>query len=104
MSSILPGLNTVFAVQTVVSGSGRTAATTTSILSFAVSKGTPGTTITPAGTISDIEVKTVGTEHYLYVNTITTSTSQSGGTTATSSTRTLTIYSQTGAVIKTVAL
>jgi len=101
---ILPGANTVFVVQTVVSGSGRMATFTTSILSFSAAAGAAGTTITPSGTISNIQVRTIGTSDYLYVQTTSKSTSQSGGTTTTSATTTLTIYSQAGAVIKTVPL
>ena len=104
VGTILPGANTVFAEQTVVSGSGRTATVTTSILSFSVATGTAGPTITPSGTISNIEVKTIGSSDYLYVQTTSTSTTQGDGTTTTTTTTTLTIYSQAGTVIKTVPL
>jgi hypothetical protein len=104
LGAILPGANTVFVVQTVVSGSGRTATRTTSILSLSVATGVAGPTITPSGTIGNIEVKTIGSSDYLYVQTTSTSTSQSDGTTTITTTTTLTIYSQAGAVIKTVPL
>jgi len=104
LGSILPGTNTVFIVQTVVSGSGRTTTATTSILSYAAATGAHGTSITPAGVISDIQVRTIGGSDYLYVTTTSISSGTSGGTTVSSITRTLTIYSQTGTVIKTVTL
>jgi hypothetical protein len=104
LGAILPGVNTVFVVQTVVTGSGRMATITTSILSFSTAKGAPGATITPLGAISNIEVKTVGSSDYLYVQTTSRTTTQSGGTTTTTTATTLTIYSQSGAVIKTVTL
>jgi hypothetical protein len=105
IGAILPGANTVFVVQTVITGSGRTATSTTSILSYSAATGAVGTTITPpSGTISDITVKTIGGTDYLYVHTTSVSTSQSGGSTTITTTRTLTIYSQTGTVIKTVTL
>jgi len=104
LGAILPGANTVFVVQTVVSDSGRTATSTTSILSLSAATGAAGPTITPSGTISNIEVKTIGSSDYLYVQTTSTSTTQSDGTTTITRTTALTIYSQTGAVIKTVPL
>jgi hypothetical protein len=104
LGTILPGANTVFVVKTVVSGSGRTATSTTSILSLSAATGVTGPTITPSGTISNIEVKTIGSSDYLYVQTTSTSTTQSDGTTTVTRTTTLTIYSQAGAVIKTVPL
>jgi hypothetical protein len=104
LGAILPGANTVFVMQTVFSGSGRTATSTTSILSLSAATGTAGPTITPSGTISNIEVKTIGSSDYLYVQTISTSTSQGNGTTTITTATTLTIYSQAGAVIKTVPL
>jgi hypothetical protein len=104
LGAILPGANTVFVVQTVVSGSGRMATSTTSILSLSAATGAAGPTITPSGRISNIELKTIGSSDYLYVQTTSTSTSQSNGTTTITTTTTLTIYSQSGAVIKTVVL
>jgi len=104
LGAILPGANTVFVVQTVVSGSGRMATITTSILSLSAATGAAGPTVTPSGTISNIEVKTVGSSDYLYVHTTSRSTSETGGTTTTTTATTLTIYSQAGAVIKTVPL
>jgi hypothetical protein len=104
LGAILPGANTVFVVQTVVSGVGRTATSTTSILSLSAATGAAGPTITPSGTISNIEVKTIGTSDYLYVQTTSTTMSQGNGTTTITTTTTLTIYSQAGAVIKTVPL
>ena len=104
LGAILPGANTVFVVKTVVSGSGRTATSTTSILSLSAATGAAGSAITPSGMIGNIEVKTIGSSDYLYVQTTSTSTSQSDGTTTITTTTTLTIYSQTGAVIKTVPL
>jgi hypothetical protein len=104
LGAILPGANTVFVVQTVVSGSGRTATSTTSILSHSAATGAAGPVITPSGTIGNIEVKTIGSSDYLYVQTASTSTNQSNGTTTVTTTTTLTIYSQSGAVIKTVPL
>jgi len=104
LGAILPGANTVFVVQTVVSGSGRMATITTSILSLSAATGAAGPTLSPSGTISNIEVKTIGTSDYLYVQTTSTSASQNEGTTTITTTTTLTIYSQAGAVIKTVPL
>lgn len=104
VGAILPGSNTVFVMQTVFSGSGRTETSTTSILSFSAATGAAGAPITPSGSISNIQVRTIGGSDYLYVQTTSTSTSQSNGTTTTTTTTNLTIYSQTGTVIKTVAL
>jgi hypothetical protein len=104
LGAILPGANTVFVVKTVVSGSGRTQTSTTSILSLSAATGAAGPTITPSGTISNIEVKTIDSSDYLYVQTTSTSTSQSNGTTTFTTTTTLTVYSQAGTVIKSVPL
>jgi hypothetical protein len=104
ISSILPGVNTVFVVQTVTSGSGTTKTSTTSILPFSAASGAPGTIISPAGRITGIQISTVGGSDYLYVETTSTSTTQSGGTTTNTTTRSLTIYSPTGTVIKTVGI
>ena len=106
LGQLLPGANTVFVVQTVVSGTGRSATTTASVLLFSAATGSTSglTTITPAGNIEDIEVKTVGTTDYLYVSTSNTSSTTSNGTTTVTTTRTLTIYSQTGAKLGAVNL
>lgn len=101
LGPVLPGANTVFVVQTVVSGSGRSATSTTSVLLFSVASGSTSglTNVTPTGTIDDIEVRTIGGSDYLYIYTTNTSSSTSNGTTTVTTTRTLTIYSQTGAVL-----
>jgi hypothetical protein len=89
----------------VVSGSGRSATTTTSILLFSTATGAvAGPTITPSGTIGNIEVKTIGSSDYLYVQTTSRSVSQGNGTTTVTTTTDLTIYSQAGVLIKTVPL
>ncbi len=101
VSAVLPGANTVFVVQTVTSGTGRSTTTTTSVLLYSAASGaTTGlTNVTPSGTIDDIEVRTIGSMDYLYVYTTSTSTSTNNGTTTVTTTRTLTVYSQTGAVV-----
>jgi len=111
INSVLPGQNTVFVVQTTTTGSGRTSTTTTSVLLFETgnSAGTTGgasagSTITPSGSISDIEVRTVSGADYLYVYSITSTTTTNGGTTTVTTAHTLTIYSATGTVVKTVNL
>jgi hypothetical protein len=105
LGPILPGANTVFVEQTVVSGSGRSATSTTSILLFSTATGaSAGPTITPSGPISNVQLKTIGTSDYLYVQTTSRSVSQGNGTTTVTTTTDLTIYSQAGAVIKTVPL
>jgi hypothetical protein len=106
LGPVLPGANTVYLVQTVVSGSGRSATSTTSVLLFSAPSGsTQGlTNVTPAGTIDDIEVRTINNVDYLYIYTTTTSSSTSNNTTTITTTRTLTIYSQTGAKLGSLSL
>lgn len=101
---VLPGTANVYMVQTVVSGSGRSATSTTLVLLLSAATGTQVGSITPTGKINDIEVRTIGGSDYVYIYTITTSSNTSGGTTTVTTTRTLTIYSQTGSVIKAVTL
>lgn len=96
VDQVLPGLNDVYAVQTVSSGSGKSATTTTSVLVIPTGgpSGTPAT-ITPPGNISNIQIKTVAgsaSTDYLYIYSVTTTSSSSGGTTTFTTTQTLTIY------------
>jgi len=107
VGQVLPGLTTVFVVETTTSGSGRNTTTTTSVALLSAASGTPpssNATITPAGTISDIEVRNINGADYLYIYSVATSSSTSGNSTTFSTTRTLTIYSSTGTVLKTVSL
>jgi hypothetical protein len=108
IGQILPGTTDVYVVQTVVTGSGRSATSTTSVLVLSVASGSQGTPITPAGTIEDIEVRTItgstGTSSdYLYIQTVMTSSTTSGGTTTVTRTQTLSIYSN-GTLVKSVTL
>jgi hypothetical protein len=49
------GATTVFVVQSVTSGNGRNSTTTTAVLLLSAATGSHTTSITPAGTISDID-------------------------------------------------
>lgn len=74
---------------------------------LSAASGTPPTsnaTITPAGTISDIQVRSINGADYLYINSVATSSSTSGNSATFTTSRTLTIYSASGAVVKSVAL
>jgi len=102
LGPVLPGETTVFAVQNVTTGNGRHATTTTSILLLSAASGAHTVSITPAGNISDIQVRTIGGSDYLYVTTLKGAMSADGENFIT--TRTVTIYSATGAVIRTEAL
>jgi len=108
VGQVLPGATDVYVVQTIVTGSGRSATSTTSVLVLSAASGSQGTPITPAGTIEGIEVRTItsstGTSvDYLYIDTVATSSSTSGGTTTITTTRTLSIYSN-GTLVKAVTL
>lgn len=108
IGQVLPGATDVYVVQTVVTGSGRSATSTTSVLVLSAASGSQATPITPAGTIEDIEVRTItsstGTStDYLYIASVTTSSTTSGGTTTVTTTRTLSIYSN-GTLVKSVSL
>ena len=102
---VLAGLNDVYVVQTTTSGSGRSTTITTSVLVLKASTGTAETfsPLTPAGNISGIQIKTVGTNDYLYITSVSTIYSTSGGSTTTMTTQTLSIYLN-GTLVKTVAL
>ncbi len=106
VARFLPGATSVFVVQNSTSGSGRSTTISTSVTLLSAATGAPVTAspITLPGGITDIQIKTVGTTDYLYVTSAATSTSTSGGTTTLTTTATLTIYSQTGVVIKAVTL
>lgn len=107
IGQVLPGLTTVFVVETTSSGTGRNTTTTTTVALLSADSGTPPTsnaTITPAGTISDIQVRSINGADYLYINSVATSSSTSGISTTCTTSRTLTIYSASGAVVKSVAL
>jgi hypothetical protein len=101
---VLPGTTNVYVVQKVISGSGRSATSTTSVLLLSAATGTQVATVTPTGEIIDIEVRTIGSTDYLYIYTTTTSSSTSNGTTTFTTTLTLTIYSPNATVLKTVTL
>jgi hypothetical protein len=103
IGQILPGATSVFVVQSVTSGTGRNTTTTTSVQLLAAATGAHVTSIAPAGNITEIQVRTIGGSDYLYVSTFTLAAT-SGGSATFSSARTLTIYSASGAVIKTAAL
>ena len=106
VGQFLPGASTLFVVQNTTSGSGRSTTISTTVTLLSAATGTPVTAspvTMPAG-ITEIQIKTVGTADYLYVTSAATSSSTSGGTTTLTTTATLTIYSQTGAVIKSVPL
>jgi hypothetical protein len=105
LGQVLAGLNDVYVVQTTTSGSGRSTTTTTSVLVIKASTGTAETfsPLTPTGNISNIQIKTVGTNDYLYINSVSTTSSTSGGTTTTTTTQTLSIYLN-GTLVKMVAL
>jgi hypothetical protein len=103
VGQVLPGVNDVFVEQTVITGSGRSATITTSVLVLNASTGAQGTPITPAGNISSIQEKTVGTSDYLYIYSVATSSTSSIGTTTITTTQTLSIYLN-GTIVKTVTL
>lgn len=105
VGQVLAGLNDVYIVQTATSGSGRSITTTTSILVINTSTGAAEkfSPITPAGNISDIEIRTVGTNDYVYINSVATTSSTSAGTTTSTVTQTLSIYLN-GTLVKTVDL
>jgi hypothetical protein len=96
VGQVLPGMNDVYVVQTLISGSGKSTTSTTSILLFpTTSTGAvtgPASTITPTGNISGIEVKTVNGVDYLYIYSVSRTSSTSAGTTTFTTTQTLTIY------------
>jgi lipopolysaccharide export system protein LptC len=102
---VLTGLNDVYVVQTTTSGSGKSTTITTSVLAINASTGKAEkfSPITPAGNISEIQIKAVGTNDYLYINSVSTTSSTSGGTTTTTTTQALSIYLN-GTLVKTVAL
>jgi hypothetical protein len=102
---VLAGMNDVYVVQTTTSGSGRSTTITTSVLVINTSTGTAEkfSPLTPTGSISDIQIKTVGTSDYLYINSVLTTSSTSGGTTTLTTTQTLSIYLN-GTLVKMVAL
>ena len=102
---VLAGLNDVYVVQTTISGSGRSTTIATSVLVFNTSTGAAEkfSPLTPAGNISDIQIKTVGTSDYLYINLVSTSSGAAGGTTTLTTTQTLSIYLN-GTLVKMVAL
>ncbi len=107
VGQVLPGATTVFVVESTTSGTGRNSTTTTTVALLSAASGAPpssNATITPAGSISDIEVRNISGADYLYIYSVATSTSTSGNSTTFTTSRTLTIYSATGAVIKTVTL
>ncbi len=106
VSQLLPGATTVFVVQSSTSGMGRNTTLTTSVTLLSAATGVAETAapISLTGNISGIEVRTVGTTDYLYVTLVATSSITNGGSTTFTSATTLTIYSATGAVIKTVTL
>lgn len=103
VGQVLPGVNDVFVVQTVTSGTGRSATITTSVLVINATTGLQGTPIAPTGNISSIHEQTVGTSDYFYIDSISTTSSSSGGTTTITTTQTLSIYLN-GALVKTVTL
>jgi len=105
VGQVFAGLNDVYVVQTATSGSGRTTTIITTLLVINASTGTAEkfSPITPTGNISDIQIKTVGTNDYLYINSVSTISTTSGGTTTTTTTHTLSIYLN-GTLVKTVAL
>lgn len=102
---VLAGMNDVYVVQTTAAGSGRSITITTSVLVINTSTGTTEkfSPLTPTGNISDIQLKTVGTNDYLYVNSVSTTSGTSGGTTTVTTTETLSIYLN-GTLVKLVAL
>ena len=104
VGQVLPGATTVYVVETTTSGTGRNATITTTVALLSAATGVQTGTITPTGSISDIEVRTINGTDYLYIYTTTTTSSTSGNTTSFTTTRTLTIYSSTGSVIKSVTL
>ena len=91
---VLAGLNDVYVVQTATSGSGRNTTITTSVLVINTSSGAAEkfSPLTPAGNISDIQIRTVGANDYLYINSVSTASSIGGGTTTVTTTQTLSIY------------
>lgn len=105
VGQVLAGLNDVYIVQTTTSGSGRNTSLTTSLLVINTSSGQAEkfSPITPVGNISDIQIRTVGSDDYLYIYSISTTSSTSGGTTTYTTTQALSIY-QNGALVKTVSL
>lgn len=104
LGPVVPGATNVYVVQKVISGSGRNATSTTSVLLLSAATGTRVATVTPTGDINDIEVRTIGGTDYLYIYATTTSSTTSNGTTTYTTTLTLTIYSPNATVLKTVPL
>lgn len=102
---VLAGLNDVYVVQTTTSGSGKNFTITTSVLAINTLTGAKEkfSPLTPAGNISDIQIKTVGTNDYLYINSVATTSSTSGGTATLTTTQALSIYLN-GSLVKTVTL
>jgi hypothetical protein len=101
---VLPGANDVYVVQTVTSGTGSSATSTTSVLWLATATGTQVRSTAVTGNMDDIQVKTISGVDYLYIYTTTSTSTTSGSTTTITTTRTLTIYAQNGTVVKTVTL
>ena len=104
LGQVLPGATNVYVVQTKISGSGRSATATTSVLLLSATNGSQVASVTPTGNIDDIEVRTIGGSDYLYIYTITTSSTSSAGTTTYTTTRTLTIYSPNATALRSVTL
>jgi hypothetical protein len=102
---VLVGVNDVYVVQTTTSGTGRNVTITTSVLVINASTGTAEkfSPLTPTGNISDIQIKTVGTNDYLYIDSVLTTSSSTGGTTTVTTSRTVSIYLN-GTLVKTVAI
>jgi hypothetical protein len=105
LGQVLAGTNDVYVVQTTTSGSGRSTTITTSVLVINALTGTAekSSPLTPTGNISEIQIKTVGPNDYLYINSVSTTSSTSGGTTTLTTTQTLSIY-MNGTLVKMVAL
>jgi hypothetical protein len=105
LGQVFAGLNDVDVVQTTTSVSGKSITITASVLVINTSTGTAEkfSPLTPTGNISDIQIKTVGTNDYLYIEPVSTTSSTSGGTTTFTTTQTLSIYLN-GTLAKMVAL